>query len=278
MPLILIDDETQLQLIVKNIFKQNDFMLQFQFFLFLRFKKLNHSSIIFKTQYRMIKFIEKMMSNFFCADEFMHNENIEIFNRSFFLKIQIFFKKNFNVDFSCMIYHIRDECERDNADFSFNFVNVFEILNLIELMIEKKIVAFEKILIMIFYRIQINIYHQTIHNMTLKNFAMMNIKVRTIDNIQKRQYNFIIMNIVHIDEMKFLRLRNRVYVVCFRAKNDFVIVENFTNINKKHFFKHEHFSKIFKYFKTHKNVYKIKQRRSNDFFNKNIRKSDDRKN
>lgn len=69
----------------------------------------------------------------------------------FFLKIQIFFKKNFNVNFLCIMYYIHDKCERDNVDFSFNFVNAFEILNLIELIIEKKIVVFEKILIIIFY-------------------------------------------------------------------------------------------------------------------------------
>lgn len=106
----------------------------------------------------------------------------------------------------------------------------------------------------------------------------MNVKIRTIDNIQKNQHNFITMNIVYIDEIKFLRLQNQIYVVYFCAKNDFVIAENFTNINKKHFFKHEYFNNIFKYFKTHKCVYKIKQRRSNNFFNENIRNSNDRNN
>ena len=68
--------------------------------------------------------------------------------------------------------------------------------------------------------------------------------------MQNNKSIFTIMNVVIIESLNFIRLKNRVNVVCFRFKNDLTIIANVYNIMKLHKSKRFHFERIFSYVKS----------------------------
>ena len=67
--------------------------------------------------------------------------------------------------------------------------------------------------------------------------------------MQDNESIFIIMNVVIIEFFEFMRLKNRVNVVCSRFKNDLARIVNVHNIMKLHKSKRLHFERIFLYVK-----------------------------
>ena len=68
--------------------------------------------------------------------------------------------------------------------------------------------------------------------------------------MQNNELIFIIMNVVIIEFLNFIRLKNRVNVICFRFKTDLTIIANVRNIMKFHKNKRCYFEKIFSYVKS----------------------------
>ena len=70
-----------------------------------------------------------------------------------------------------------------------------------------------------------------------------------MNSMQNNESIFIMMNVVIIEFLNFMRLKNRVNVVCFRFKNDLAIIANLHNIMKLHKNKRLHFEKGFSHAK-----------------------------
>ena len=67
--------------------------------------------------------------------------------------------------------------------------------------------------------------------------------------MQNNELIFIIINIVIIEFFKFIRLKNRVNIACFRFKNDLIIIVNVREIMKFQKIKRFYFEKMFQYVK-----------------------------
>ena len=67
--------------------------------------------------------------------------------------------------------------------------------------------------------------------------------------MQDSESIFIIMNVVIIEFLNFMRLKNRVNVVCFRFENNLTIIANVHNIMKFYKNKRFYFEKLFSYVK-----------------------------
>ena len=142
---------------------------------------------------------------------------------------------------------------------------------------QKKIVNFVQLLILIFYRVQHKIYRQIFFNLFNAQFAMIFIEIKTINFIQNNKKRLIIMNFVIFDHIEFLRVKNRINISYFRAMNDLFIVENMKNIinQKKH--KREHFKNVITHFTKNEIKIKIKTKNliRNQYVSKFLKQNDD---
>ena len=131
----------------------------------------------------------------------------------------------------------------------YNEINIEIAVNLIENIIKKDIFISNQRIIFTFYRAHLKLYQQTFRNMILSVSKIDKIDVKTISSMQDSESIFIIMNVVIIECLSFMRLKNRVNVVCFRFKNDLTIIANVHDIMKLHKSKLFYFEKIFSYVK-----------------------------
>ena len=138
---------------------------------------------------------------------------------------------------------------KNSIRFLYNIINAFVILNLMMNMIIKKIVKFSDIFILFVYRAQFKLYRQTIKNMNLFHFEMLNIQIRTMNFMQKNQISLIIFNIVVCQRFDFMRLKNKMNVTCFRIMKRMIIVANVKQMMNERYNVRQHFDNVVNHIK-----------------------------
>jgi hypothetical protein len=78
---------------------------------------------------------------------------------------------------------------------------------------------------------------------------MLDVQVRTINFMQKCQKSFIFLDLMTCQKLSFMRIKNRVNVVYFKAEHVMMIVEDVDQIMKKQLKHRLHFENVFDYVK-----------------------------
>lgn len=146
-----------------------------------------------------------------------------------------------------MLYSVKGETEEDATKSQFNITNASMILNLIALMIDKKIVQSHEVLIMTFCRAQVRMYQQALRSWSMENPAMIDVRALTADQMQGSQAPFIIMDTVVTTRLGFLKLRNRVNIACSRAQDGLMIVGDSKQVLNLGSGLRRHFGNVFSY-------------------------------
>jgi hypothetical protein len=144
-----------------------------------------------------------------------------------------------------ILYDVSEQTNKNNTKSSFNLMNVFAIMRLTINLIKERIMKFVDFVILIFYKIQMKIYRQIIQNLSLIEFRMINIQVKTMNFMQRSQISVIIMNVMICNKIDFLRLRNRVNVACSRIMNELFVVNDVINIMSEKIFHRQHIDNVF---------------------------------
>ena len=261
----MINDEKQLKSIILNNQKNNNFHVFIKFSFFRRFKIFDHSNVFFHIQYKMIQFFEIMIFKLFYEKKIINDFDINISNRSLFLKIKKYFKKYFRVDFFLMILNVKKKFHANNTSFFYNMKSANIIIIFVVRMIQKEIVKFIDILIMISYRAQYKFYRQIVRNLILIDFKTKHIQIQTMNFMQKCQTFIIFFDIVASQKFDFMKNKNRMNVACFRVMKTFIIIVNVDEIMKQFFFVRCHFENVFNHFKRLRVEQKYFFKRINNF-------------
>ncbi len=190
-----------------------------------------------------------MISKLFYANQVTNDEETFIDDRSLSRAIVNHFQKIYNVSSSMMLLQIKEETFKNNTRSLYNLVNASTILNMTINMIEREIMQFHEVFIIIFYRAQFKLYRQTLRNLSLMNSKLRDTQVRTMNFMQECQKSFIFLDLMICQNLDFMRLKNRVNVTCFRTKYVMMIVENIDQIMKKRIQLRRYFENVFNHVK-----------------------------
>ncbi len=199
----MIEDEAQLRSIILSIHKNNDFKSFLKMFLFYKLKFLNQSSMLFSVQYRMINVIDFMISKLFYANQVTNDERTFIIDRFLSRAIINYFTKTYNVSSFVMLLQIKEKILKNNTHSLYNLINASTIFNLMIKMIERNVMQFREMFIIIFYRAQFKLYKQILRNLSLMKSKLLNIQVRTVNFMQECQKSFIFLDLMICQKLDF---------------------------------------------------------------------------
>jgi hypothetical protein len=128
---------------------------------------------------------------------------------------------------------VKSNKQRNSIKSFYNLVNASVVMHLVVNLLDKKIVTSTQLFVMTFYRAQFKIYRQTLRNLSLARSEMTEIQVKTMNIMQEEQAFLIIMNLMTCERLSFLQTKNRMNVAFFRAQNDFIVIDDVTNIMKE---------------------------------------------
>lgn len=109
-------------------------------------------------------------------------------------------------------------------------------------MIKKWVLKPSEIMIMTFYRAQVQLYRQALRNLPEEHSALRNINVKIVDSMQGSEELFIIIDVVTSKPVGFLKLRNRVNVAFSRAMDGFAVIASILRESMRKSF---HLSEVF---------------------------------
>ncbi len=148
---------------------------------------------------------------------------------------------------------------------SFNLVNVFAIMRLAIDFLKERVMKFVDLVILTFYKVQMKVYRQIIRNLSLIEFRMIDIQVKTMNFMQRNQISVIIMNVMICNKIDFLRLKNRVNVACFRVMNELFVVNDVINIMSEKIFHRRHIDNVFTFMIERSIKIRVKDLRSSSY-------------
>ena len=218
-------------------------------FLFYRFKLLKQSSVLFNVQYRMINVIEIIISKLFYVNRIINDVKTKTSIRTLMQNLIQYFQIIYKIINSLLLFQMNETIFKNSIRFLYNIINAFVILNLMMNMIIKKIVKFSDIFILFVYRAQFKLYRQTIKNMNLFHFEMLNIQIRTMNFMQKNQTSLIIFDIVVCQRLDFMRLKNKMNVTCSRIMKKMIIVANVKQMMNERYNVRQHFDNVINHIK-----------------------------
>jgi hypothetical protein len=243
--LLLIDDDAQLRSIILSDSNQNEFVYSMLMSLFHRLKLLKHSSMLLKTQYRMLNVIENMISTFFYDQRLKNDHETNLILRFISQTIIEYVNRRWSIQSFMILYDVFEQTNKNSTKSSFNLMNVFAIMRLTINLIKERVMKFVDFVILTFYKVQMKVYRQIIRNLSLIEFRMIDIQVKTMNSMQKSQISVIIMNVMICNKIDFLRLRNRVNVACFRVMNELFVVSDVISIMSEKIFHRRHIDNVF---------------------------------
>jgi superfamily I DNA and/or RNA helicase len=104
--LLLIDDDAQLRSIILNDSNQNEFVYSMLMSLFHRLKLLRHSSMLLKTQYRMLNVIENMISTLFYDQRLKNDHETNLISRFISQTIIEYVNRRWSIQFFMILYDV----------------------------------------------------------------------------------------------------------------------------------------------------------------------------
>jgi hypothetical protein len=263
--LLLIDDDAQLHSIILNDSNQNEFVYSMLMSLFHRLKLLRHSSMLLKTQYRMLNVYENMISTFFYDQRLKNDHETDLISRFISQTIIEYVNRKWSIQSFMILYDVSEQANKNSTRSSFNLMNVFAIMRLAIDLIKKRIMKFVDLVILTLYRAQMKVYRQIIRNLSLIESRMIDIQVKTMNFMQKSQISVIIMNVMICNKIDFLRLRNRVNVACFRIMNELFVVSDVISIMSEKVFHRRHIDNVFTFMIERSIKIRVKDLRSSSY-------------
>ena len=224
--IVMLGDHAQLRPFVHSNREQNPFASQLHVSLFHRLQLFGHNSVMFDTQYRMVKPIGTMVSKLFYGSKVFNAPATAIQNRPLSIALADFFDRTYRVRSPLITLNVASKPSKDRSGSLRNYTNADLTMNVIQELLDQRIIAPRQITIMSYYRAQQEVYKNALREYAIENSEAAHIENRTVDSMQGQENRLVFLDTVIADRIGFLNLKNRINISCSRGMDALVLIAN----------------------------------------------------